>query len=377
MAPIDTETQALTVVGIFTRQKTPGEELLPEDYGLKDVTRDQIMCRKKLIGPGTFVPEQGLVGATFFHSDLEEHDDEDSDDEDGEERIYEERAILLQSVENYQDLIENPSTSNYFQTDDAQGEAVHEARKQKLIEHVQNNPCFGEQVIVSGLKACEIAVGDVFEVGSLKIEITSPRLCCAWVDKKVGSPFGMKGVKRYCNLNGLGGFFARVLEAGELQEGSKLVRTAKPHAKWTLPYISESLYGEGPKSYKASGWAYWVKSKQELAELCAVEPLGRYEWKDEAQYILENLDKYPKVKSDPQYAIKQFFDVAQRALMVHRRHDTASGKSSGVHMVPMLSSSKRGPLSFLSSNFAVNTVMEGLLVTAVACMISIAIPSLY
>jgi hypothetical protein len=307
------------------------------------------MCRNKLTGPGIFVPEQGLIGSTFFHTDLEEHDEEDSDDEDEiEERIYEERAVLIQSVENYQHLFESPSTSRYFDDEDSK-EKDDKTRLQNLTGTVVENPSFGEQVIVSGMHASEISIGDIFQFGSLKLEITSPRLCCAWVDKRNGSPFGMKGIKRYCNVNGLGGFFARVLQAGELSEGSKLVRTQNPHPKWTLPYISQSLYGEGPSAKMAAGWPYWVKSKRELEELCAVEQLGRYEWKDEAQYILDNLHEYPVVKIESNYSLSQVLEIAQRTLLIHRRREESNetNEAESIHSVP--SSSPLRPLHWLLS----------------------------
>jgi hypothetical protein len=96
----------------------------------------------------------------------------------------------------------------------------------------------------------------------------------------------------------LGGWFARVLVPGELRDGMKLIRTAHPHPKWTLTYISHALYGEGPKRHLLMGRAYWNRGINELKELCGIEQLGRYEWKDEAEYILEHWKDYPPVDKD-------------------------------------------------------------------------------
>ena len=171
----------------------------------------------------------------------------------------------------------------------------------KNLQAILENPRFGEQIIVQGIDASQIAIGDIFEIegglSPLKVEITCPRLCCAWVDKRQGSPFGLAGVKRFCNKNGLGGFFARVLVAGELRDEMAFVRTSHPHPKWTLAYISEALYGEGPKTYLMASWAHWQRSKEELKELCKLEQLGLYEWKEEAEYILQHWKRYrPKTK---------------------------------------------------------------------------------
>ena len=164
----------------------------------------------------------------------------------------------------------------------------------EAIELILDNRRFGEQVIVKGISAKDIAIGDIFEVevghSSLKVEVSSPRLPCSYVDKRNGSPFGMKGVKRYTMTEGLAGWFTRVLVPGELRDGMHLVRTAHPQPKWTLPEISRALYGEGPKRRQMLGYPYWNRSKEELQELCNLKALGRVEWKDEAMWILDGND---------------------------------------------------------------------------------------
>ena len=164
----------------------------------------------------------------------------------------------------------------------------------EAIELILENPRFGEQVIVKGISAKDIAIGDIFEVegghSPLKVEVSSPRLPCSYVDKRNGSPFGMKGVKRYTMTEGLAGWFTRVLVPGELRDGMHLVRTAHPHPKWTLPEISKALYGEGPKRRQMLGYPYWNRSKEELQELCNLKELGQVDWKDEAQWILDGND---------------------------------------------------------------------------------------
>jgi len=259
-----------------------------------------------------FVPEHGLVGPMFFHTDIDEHDEsdaedeEDDDDDDWQPRIYEERAILFQAVDHYEQLLVEPKLSTYFKSESASVDAKTSDDKEvspadmeipsKNLLDILEKPRFGEQIIVQGIDASQIAIGDIFEIegglSPLKVEITCPRLCCAWVDKRNGSPFGLAGVKRFCNKSGLGGFFARVLVAGELRDEMKFIRTKHPHPKWTLAYISGALYAEGPKTYLMAGWAHWQRSKEELKELCEIEQLGLYEWKEEAEYILKYWHKY-------------------------------------------------------------------------------------
>ena len=231
-------------------------------------------------------------------------------------QIYDERAILWQSIDNYEALMSNPATSKYFlpptiveaEADAEAAAAAADANTSievnasgepadagmEAIELILESPRFGEQVIVKGIAAKDIAVGDIFEVegghSPLRVEVSSPRLPCSYVDKRNGSPFGMKGVKRYTMTEGLAGWFTRVLVPGELRDGMRLVRTAHPHPKWTLPEISRALYGEGPKRRQMLGYPYWSRSREELQELCNLKALGRVEWKDEAKWILDGHD---------------------------------------------------------------------------------------
>jgi hypothetical protein len=87
--------------------------------------------------------------------------------------------------------------------------------------------------------------------------------------------------------NGLAGLFVRVLNEGHLEENMTLTRIENPHPKWTLEYISKTLYGEGDRKHMLMGWAQWARSKKELEELCALVELGWYEWKGEAQWLLD------------------------------------------------------------------------------------------
>jgi MOSC domain-containing protein YiiM len=90
--------------------------------------------------------------------------------------------------------------------------------------------------------------------------------------------------------HGLAGWFVRVIKPGTIWEGMELVRVANPHPKWTLEYISLTLYGEGDSKHMMCGEAQWARGKEELIELCGLEQLARYEWKAKAQGLLDRWD---------------------------------------------------------------------------------------
>ena len=301
----------------------------------------------------TFVPTHGLVGSFFFHADIADHPAITPEeppypqyDLDKNHRVYEERAILFQSIEHYQELSTDPHTSSYFHMKDPElPQSEQSSNTSSENDADLPDTRFGEQILVEGCNASQICIGDVFAfvdpmatanetadndhgVG-LVVEVTSPRLACADIDTKCGSPFGCKGLRRHVNTNGLAGWFARVLKAGDVRDGMTLVRIARPHPQWTLANTAKALYGECyDNQYHNLCWAQWNRSKQELEELCALEAFGWHEWKEEAQWLLDR------------------WDLTQ----VWRKEKEAKASSASVAKPPSMRAMSKPSLTALSSN---------------------------
>jgi len=294
----------LTVVGLFARAPIPRKNLLPDNYTFKDLKKDQFMPRRRLktkpiyeeiskdnsVGvldeveydEAMFVPVQGLLNNEFWHTNMRNR-----------KGLFEDRAILFQAVEHYEQLSKEPQLSS-------------------CIDDYLNTPSFGEQVIVQGYDTTQIAIGDVFEVfdglSSLVVEVTSPRKPCFYLDKRNDTSMGKNGMKRYCLTHGLGGWFSRVLVAGELRDGMKLTRTKHPNPKWTLSYISKVLYGENINSINfALCRPDWNRSKEELTELTNLPQLGEFEWREDAQNLMKEMEQTEETQRSFCRSILSFF----------------------------------------------------------------------
>lgn len=97
-----------------------------------------------------------------------------------------------------------------------------------------------------------------------------------------------------------------ILNVPQLEDGMKLERISQPHPTWSLTRCAFALYG-ATKNRRAymSCYASWDESLKTLREFVALEQLGDYEWKQEAEYVLENWkdyqdedDKYAREASD-------------------------------------------------------------------------------
>lgn len=253
----------------------------------------------------------------FYHTTLKDR------------RAREDRAVLFQSLENYEAVAANRDFLEHFHLKDkgddvrralgfwgpgALDDATRDVLRERVLEQPDEReaarggaapprgPTFGEQVVVEGASPGDIALGDVFQAAGgrgsdLRVQVTSPRKPCYWVDRKNGTPMGLGGVKAFAQSRGLAGWFTRVLAEGELEDGMELVRTSHPHPEWTLEEVSRAMYGgEGKTATGAEGAramshgvASWGRSRRELRRLLEVEELGVYEWREEAEKLMDAL----------------------------------------------------------------------------------------
>ncbi len=72
---------------------------------------------------------------------------------------------------------------------------------------------FGENLLIDDLASAQMCLGDVFEIGDVRLQITAPRIPCVTFAARIGDP---KGVKRFHEASRPGAY-ARVLKTGHIQ----------------------------------------------------------------------------------------------------------------------------------------------------------------
>lgn len=97
---------------------------------------------------------------------------------------------------------------------------------------------FGENFTTQGLLETNVRVGDVFRVGSAVIQITKPRAPCFKMGLKAGSPAFVKELLESRRL----GFYARVLEEGDVGEGDAIVKVSSDPLAPTVAADIEARY---------------------------------------------------------------------------------------------------------------------------------------
>lgn len=97
---------------------------------------------------------------------------------------------------------------------------------------------FGENFTLSGVVEGEICVGDIYQVGSVVIQVSQPRQPC-W---KTARRWQVKDLTAQMIDSGYTGWYFRVLEEGEVEAGEPLELLERPYAEWTIAAANEVMY---------------------------------------------------------------------------------------------------------------------------------------
>lgn len=179
-----------------------------------------------------------------------------------------ERAVLIQTMEHYEDLrSEFEQLPGHFDGDTA---------------------AFGENLIVKGMSADTLCVGDIIRLDNspLVLQIKFPRLACMRPDKlhPTGMRSGTEGtVRQFVSSNGRGGFFCEVLVPGPVGDGDVFRLDERVLPAWTLARIASMCYPKTPLKIT------WGGTADELSELIASPVLGDYEWKERLREVFQEI----------------------------------------------------------------------------------------
>jgi MOSC domain-containing protein YiiM len=96
---------------------------------------------------------------------------------------------------------------------------------------------FGENLTVEGLDEGTVCIGDVYEIGPVRLEVSHPRQPCATLARRHQIP-DMIGIVR---KNGRSGWYLRVLIEGWLQPGMPIRRLDRPNSEWTIRRAAHAM----------------------------------------------------------------------------------------------------------------------------------------
>lgn len=99
---------------------------------------------------------------------------------------------------------------------------------------------FGENIVTEELTEAELNIGDIYSLGTAKVQLTVPRRPCATINLAYDDNRILKEVM----LAGRTGWFYRVLEEGEVKTGDDLVFLERPFPDMPLSKLYDQGYGK-------------------------------------------------------------------------------------------------------------------------------------
>ena len=99
---------------------------------------------------------------------------------------------------------------------------------------------FGENFTWSDATEESVCIGDIYTVGTARVQVSQPRMPC-W---KLGRRWERPGLPLEASTSGRTGWYLRVLESGEVGAGDLFTLVARPLPEWTVARVNRTMYVE-------------------------------------------------------------------------------------------------------------------------------------
>lgn len=98
----------------------------------------------------------------------------------------------------------------------------------------------GENWTVTDAVEADVCIGDIYAVGSARVQVTAPRYPCWKQERKVQLPGFLQRTKETMRT----GWYLRVLEPGIVQRGQELRLVERVYPELTIERTNRSVHGE-------------------------------------------------------------------------------------------------------------------------------------
>ncbi len=96
---------------------------------------------------------------------------------------------------------------------------------------------FGENLSVEGLTEETACLGDIFQIGGARLQVTKPREPCSTLARR----HQIRDMIAIVQRNGRGGWYLRVLNEGEIEAGQPIALVDRPHPEWPVREVGRAM----------------------------------------------------------------------------------------------------------------------------------------
>ncbi|WP_425615042.1 MOSC domain-containing protein [Anatilimnocola sp. NA78] len=97
---------------------------------------------------------------------------------------------------------------------------------------------FGENLTIAGCDETTVCIGDIWQVGEVRFEVSQPRQPC-W---KLSRRWRISDLARQVTQNGRSGWYLRVLQPGTIEPGQAIELVERPHPAWNAHRASHLMH---------------------------------------------------------------------------------------------------------------------------------------
>jgi MOSC domain-containing protein YiiM len=97
---------------------------------------------------------------------------------------------------------------------------------------------FSENLTIAGLRESEVCIGDVFDIGEARVQISQPRQPCS----KLAGKNNRKDLPGMIHANSFSGFYFRVLREGMVRAGDAVTLVKRHPLSVTVEFANQVVY---------------------------------------------------------------------------------------------------------------------------------------
>ncbi len=114
----------------------------------------------------------------------------------------------------------------------------HYAAWEKILGSPLPTAAFGENLTVSGLREEKIGIGDIFKIGTARVQVSQPRQPC----KTLAARFEKNDFVKLVVQSGQTGLYFRVLEEGMVTPGDEIMLLERDKNEVTVAFANHTYH---------------------------------------------------------------------------------------------------------------------------------------
>jgi MOSC domain-containing protein YiiM len=113
--------------------------------------------------------------------------------------------------------------------------------KRYPLLHKQTKPgAIGENLCATAMNEHNVCIGDIYNLGTAILQVSSPRIPCWKIDAKFKQP----DLNQFISMHRLNGWYYRVLQPGEITLKDEFLLQQRPNAHVTIDTMLKVIYAK-------------------------------------------------------------------------------------------------------------------------------------